>query len=368
MNTSYSVLSRRLLLLTLALLGSFGVQARPATPVNVVTAALSEIFPTAWVSGSVVSNNDARIAAEVSGRLIEVANVGDAVKQGEVIAKIDDTVISLELRALRATVDSARHNHQFLKKEVERKQQLARENLSSQTDLDQTLNDRNIAKATLAEAQARVAQAKQRLDYTRIVAPFSGVVTRRLSKLGEVVSNGTEVIQLVQTSDLEITAQVPLTAYPFLQPGNVLEVNSPLGQVNAKIRAVVPVADTRSHLMELRLSLENSNTQGQVWPVGLNLRVAIPTDQAQTLLAVPRDAVVLRREGNTVFRINAENKAEKVPVTLGIASGSLIAINGEIKVGDQVVIRGSERLQPGQSVAIKDNNKQLVSLQSTPNK
>ncbi len=339
-------------------LASFTVQARPATPVNVVTAAISEIFPTAWASGSVVSNNDAEIAAQVEGRLVKVAKVGDLVKTGDVIAQIDDTVIRLTFKEREAAVGSARHNLRFLKTEVKRKEKMAKQKLLNQDDLDQAINDRNIASADLLAAEARLGQTQQQLTFTRILAPFSGVVSNRLSKLGEVVSNGSKVIQLVETDNLEVTAQVPLTVFHFLQQGDSLEVTSALGKFSVKIRAVVPVADTRSHLMELRLSLADSG-----WPVGLDVRVAVPNGKTQKVLAVPRDAVVLRREGNTVFRINAENKAEKVAVTLGIASGSLIAVSGDLKAGDKVVIRGAERLQPGQAVAIKDNNDALVSLQ-----
>jgi RND family efflux transporter MFP subunit len=342
-------------LLILVFFVGLNAHARPATPVNVVAATLSEIFPTAWASGSVFSHNDAQIAAQVDGRLIKVAKVGDKVKQGQLIALIDDTDLRLTFNERESEVASARYNLHFLKKEVVRLQRLAKENLSSQNELDKTTNDRNRADADLAGATVRLKQAQQQLKYTRINAPFSGVVTRRLSNLGEVVSNGTKVIQLVETDHLEITAQVPLTVYNYLKIGSPLDVKSPLGTVKAKIRAVVPVADIRSHLMELRLTLEASG-----WPVGLNVRVAVPNGQSQTLLAVPRDAVVLRREGNSIFRINSENKAEQLPVTLGIASGSLISVVGDINPGDKIVIRGSERLRPGQEVAIKDNNDQLV--------
>lgn len=343
------------------LLLSVGVsvaQQRPATPVNVVAAKMSEIFPTSWVSGSVVSNNDAQIAAQVGGRLTHVAEIGERVSKGDVIARIDDTVIGLQVKELEASVASAKRNYQFLIGEVKRKRSLAKQKLSAKTDLDETISNRDIAKAQLAQEQARLGQTRQLLAYTQIKAPFDGVVTTRLSKLGEVVSNGSKVVQLVETVNLEVTAQVPLTVYNYLHKGNVLEVKSPLGIAKATIRAVVPVAQNRSHLMELRLKLDSAS-----WPVGLNVRVAVPSGQTENLLVVPRDAIVLRREGNAVFKINAENKAERIAVKLGIASGSLIAINGEISEGDNIVIRGSERLQPGQTVAIKNNNDALVSIQ-----
>jgi RND family efflux transporter MFP subunit len=352
-------LRSNLLIGFILLIASASVFARPATPVNVVAATISEIFPTSWVSGTVVSNNDAQIAAEVGGRLIHVAQVGDRVVQGDIVAKIDDTVVALQVKELQASVASAKRTSVFLAGEVKRIKGLTQQNLAAKTDLDETISNLDIAKAKLAEQQARLAQTKQRLTYTKILAPFDGVVTMRLSKLGEVVSNGTKVVQLVETVNLEVTAQVPLTVYQFLHQGSEIEVKSPLGMVKAKIRAVVPVANARSHLMELRLTLGDSG-----WPVGLNVRVAVPSGDTQSLMVVPRDAIILRREGNTVFRINDDNKAEQLPVSLGIASGGVIAVDGEIQVGDKIVIRGSERLRPGQAVAIKDNNDSLLLLQS----
>ena len=334
------------------------VAARPATPVNVVEAVISEIFPTAWVSGSVISDNDSQIAAQVSGRLKSVALVGDKVSRGDVIALIDPVDIELQIKQLKANKESRERNYKFLVNEVKRKSGLTKRNLSAQTDLDQTIANRDIAKADLASAKAQLLQAEQRLAYTQIRAPFDGVVTKRLSQLGEVVNSDEGIVQLVETSNLEVRAQVPLNAYRYLTQGTSLVVSSGLGETSATVRTVVPVADIRSHLMEVRLLL---NEQSKDWPVGVSVRVAVPTGATQSLLVVPRDAIVLRREGNTVFKIDGDNTAQQVPVELGVASGEMIAVTGNIAVGDKVVIRGAERLRPGQKVSIKDNNAQLIS-------
>ena len=337
---------------------TLNAHAMPATPVNAIKAIMSDIYPTAWVSGSVISNNDAQIAAQVAGRLISVAQVGDKVVKGEVVATLDPVDIKLQIQQLEANFSSRERNYKFLKNEVKRKTGLAERNLSAQIDLDQTIADRDIAKADLAAADAQLKQAKQRLAYTSIKAPFDGVVTQRLSQLGEVVNSDEPIVQLVETANLEVTAQVPLTVYEFLQEGKNLNVSSAFGKDNATIRAIVPVADVRSHLMELRLKLSE---QAKHWPVGLNVRVAVPQAAMQNLLVVPRDAIVLRRQGNTVFKVGSDNTAMQVPVELGIASGEYIAITGDVAAGDNIIIRGAERLRPGQKVAIKDNNAKLVS-------
>jgi hypothetical protein len=77
----------------------------------------------------------------------------------------------------------------------------------------------------------------------------------------------------------------------------------------------------------------------------------VPTAKPRKVLAIPRDALVLRRDGTTVYRVDAEGLAQRVPVTTGIAVGPLIEVDG-IQSGDRVVIRGGERLRPGQSVTI----------------
>ena len=82
------------------------------------------------------------------------------------------------------------------------------------------------------------------------------------------------------------------------------------------------------------------------------MRVALPTDAPRQVLAIPRDALVLRRSGTSVYRVNGDNKAENVPVQVGIAAGDLVEVNGKLDPGDKVVIRGSERLRPGQDVSI----------------
>lgn len=348
----------QVLLLFCCSFGAFAQQGMPPAPVNVVEARNSNIFPTSWIAGVVVSQNDAKLATEVNGRLIYVAEVGDMVKKGQKLAQIDDQLLRLAVAELEATVESAQYNLRFLSAEVKRKESLVQQSLSAQNDLEQTRNSRDMAKAQLTQDKARLATAKARLGYTTLLAPFDGVVTARLSNLGEVVASGTEVVRLVETANLEVTAQVPITASEFMKKGAELVIKSPLGEARATVKAIVPVADERSHLMEVRLALVGTN-----WPVGLNVRVAVPNGPSASQLVVPRDAVVLRRGGNAVFRINDENKAERVVVSLGAAAGELIAVLGDLKPGDKIVIRGAERLQPGQTVAIKDNNDALVSLQ-----
>ncbi len=335
---------------------SLVAQGFPPANVNVVKAEFRALSPVAWASGTVVSRNNSQIAAEVSGRLIDLAELGAKVKRGDVIARIDATSLSIQERENVASVQNAESKLDFLESEVKRKTALARRNLSAKTDLDQTISDRDVAKGDLAAAKARLAQTQQNLAYTKLKAPFDGIVAQRLSNQGEYVTSGTAIIRLVEVDNLEASVFAPLTAYQFLRQADALAVESAIGKGMAKIKTLVPVADTRSHLMEVRLDMSSFE-----WPVGLSVKAAVANGDTKKVLAVPRDALVLRREGTSVFRINSESKAEQVPVRVGIGAGEMIEVIGNLQPGDQIVIRGAERLMPGQSVQIKASNDSLIS-------
>jgi RND family efflux transporter MFP subunit len=327
-----------------------------AAPVNVAVAELKSLAPYAWVSGTVVSRNNSNIASEVSGRLIELAELGSRVKKGDVIARIDDKNLQLRKKELTATVNGNKSRYEFLASEVKRIKSLAERNLSAKTDLDKAIADRDVAQGELLEAESRLAQINQDLEYSILRAPFDGLVTQRLSNLGEYVNNGNAIVKLVEMSNLEISVFAPITNYQFLKQAQELAIDSPMGKGVAKIKSLIPVADNRSHLMEIRLDIASYD-----WPVGLNVKVAVTNGAQQQVIAIHRDALVLRRDGISVFRIKADNTAEQVPVKVGIGAGIDVQVIGDVKPGDNIVIRGAERLQPGQAVSIKASNANLVS-------
>lgn len=107
--------------------------------------------------------------------------------------------------------------------------------------------------------------------------------------------------------------------------------------------------------MEIRLDMTNLT-----WPIGLKIRAAVPNADAKTVTAIPRDALVLRRDGVSVF-VAKDGVAEQVSVEVGIGQGELVEVIGEVQAGDLVIVRGAERIQPGQAVIIKETNDRLVS-------
>ena len=317
--------------------------------VKVAVASVKDIAPITMVPGTVVSRNDARLSAEVPGRLTAVADVGTEVSKGQPVAEIEDTTLRLQNAELRALVTRAEAKLRFLESEEKRFKQLADSNLAAATQLEQTRSDRDVARGDLEIAGARLKQNEDQISRTRIVAPYDGIVVERLMTPGERVIEGSNVVRLVDQKDLEVIARAPLEYLDYVRDGQLLDLRTGLRSAFGQVRTVVAVGDEHTHQFEIRLDLD-----GDPFPVGQTLRVSIPTSDSREVLTVPRDALVLRPEGQSVFVVDANNQAQQVSVTVGVGQGDDIEILGAISPGDRVVIRGNERLQPGQAVNVMD--------------
>jgi len=316
-----------------------------ATPVVVVAAETRRMTPLIQVAGTVISRHDSRLAAQVAGQVIWVAEVGTQLDAGGVAARLDDVLIRDVLVEEQARLAREQANVSFNKAESQRLEKLARENHAAQSRLDQAKRDLSIARSELAAAQSRITQTREKQERTIIKVPFAGVVTEQFIQAGEWADPGTPIVRLVDTTSLEAQAWVPATALPYIHTGTGLSLTIAGQPATGTVRTLVPVGDDQSRLYELRLLLE-----GDVWSAGQGVRIAIPTAASRPAIVIPRDALVLRRDGATVFRIRDDNTAERISVETGMAEDAFIEVVGDIRPGDAVVIRGGERLRAGQEV------------------
>lgn len=336
-----------ILLAALLMAPSVALAQNQAAPlVRLAEAEVILMAPTMQVAGTVISRSDAYLSAEVEGRLQQVADVGTTVETGDVLARIEDTTLRLRARELSAEVNRAEASLSFLENELGRLNTLLERDLASTTQIEQTRSERDVAAADLEVARSRLEQTSDQLQRTQIRAPFSGVVAERLAQVGERVSVGDNVLRLLDQETLEVVARAPLDYYGYVRPGDSLAMVAGSREIEGTLRTVVSVGSEASHVFELRLDVTAP------LPVGQTVRVTIPMADVREVLAVPRDALVLRGDGTSIFIIDDDNKARRIRVMTGVGSGDMVEVQGPIQPGDKVVIRGNERLRAGQDVQV----------------
>ncbi len=329
---------------------SFAEEKKGPPPAIVVAekAVLQEIAPTALYSATVISRDDANLSAEIAGRITRVAEVGDRIKAGEPAVKLDDIFIQQQVIEEQSIIQSEKAKFDLHSKEVKRFTELLEHNNVARSQLDQAISDQAVARSNMASSRARLVQAEERLRRTNIVAPFDGVVSERLLQTGEWADNGATVVRLVSASNLEIQTHIPASSLRFVTIGASLSYINGTNSGIGKVRALVPIGGDTSRLYELRIATDDESLVA-----GKLLRIAIPTEHEREAILVPRDALVLRREGVYVFRVNEASVAERIQVKTGIADLNRIEVIGGINANDVVITRGGENLRPGMAVTVK---------------
>jgi RND family efflux transporter MFP subunit len=317
----------------------------PPAPVQTAVAERAQFAPVLWSPGGVVSREDSRVASELAGRVVQVAEVGTELRRGAVIARLDDSMLRLKEQDDVANVRRIEAQLDYARKQEQRYIELARQNTIAATQLDLTRSERQVLEQDLARAKVTLAQTRQQRDYAIVHAPFDGVVAERFVQAGEFVGVGAPVLRLVNTGSLEVTARAPVALAAQLRAGLPVSVRWDDRLVQARLRSVVPLGDQASRQLEVRVALPAGD-----WPIGAAVQVALPSAAPRAAVAVPRDALLLRKEGAFVVKVGADDRTQRVAVQTGASRGELVEVQGDVMAGDRLVVRGGERLQAGQRV------------------
>ncbi len=321
---------------------------RQPPPVVVAKAETRALAPGRWVHAEVVAVRRAELAAETGGRILWLAPEGRAVAAGEVVLRLEDAEAQARLAVAEAELARVQARLTWLEGEVARLRRLAARDSAARTQLDEMRAQRDQAQADRRAAEGRVQVARLALARHRSVAPFAGVVTAHLRRPGEWAPAGEGVLRLVDPEALELVAAVPRQSRFHLPVGRRLPAEVEGRAVEAVVRALVPEADGRSRQLTLYATVATGVP-------GAPARLWVPTGTALPRLAVPRDALVLRGGAAAVFKVGEDGKVVRVPVRLGVAEGDWIAVEAPgLAAGDAVVVRGGERLRPGQAVTVRE--------------
>jgi RND family efflux transporter MFP subunit len=283
------------------------------------------------------------VSAQIAGRIVELRfDVGDYVKKGDVIVRIDERSAARALEASEAQVLEAQAALANARANYERSKQLLVQKFISQAALDQAEAAYKSAQARVGALLAGAGAAATERSFATVVAPYSGVVSARHIELGEMATPGRPLMTGFDPSTLRVVATVPQAQVAAIQAGGKARIEVPsLGRwVEVKAMTIVPAADPRTHTTRVRLELP-AEVRG-VYP-GVYARAHFVIGKAPRLL-VPRAAVLHRSEVTAVYVVDERGGAQLRPQLRQIRLGS---------AGDEASVEVLAGLKPGERVALE---------------
>jgi len=372
--------------LGLLLLVSAGVYAvRGKTPVVEVAAAQAPgsggQVALLNASGYVTPRRRATIAAKITARVTQMyADEGMHVKEGQILALLDDSDYRVRLNSAKADRDATAAQLQDLQVqlanaeiELRRTQQLTRQGVSSPEALDnaRTAADSLRAKIAMTREQvqasdARIRVAQQDLDNCTVRAPFAGIVVSKDAQVGEMVSPNsagggftrTGIATIVDMKSLEVEVDVNESYIARVRPGmpvtSVLDAY-PNWQIPSKVRTIIPTADRQKATVKVRIAFDQLDPR--ILP-DMGVKVTFLGNEGRAAKSEGVKALVpqtaLRNEnGSQAVYLYKEGHVERRAVGVGETRGSDTEITAGLAPGDQVVVSGFEGLRDGQRVEIR---------------
>ncbi len=305
--------------------------------VEVVPIELSKLTEFVTVTGETMAVARIVYSAETAGRVEFMAfDLGDAVKGGQVLARID-------YQLLKAQADSAQASSDLAEKTLNRLEALREDKLVSPQQIDEAQS-----RKVQAEAQWRIAQAN--LNKSIVRATRSGIITQKAVEAGEFVGPGTPIYELTDLGTIEIQAQLPERSVTQVHTGDRAKVQIPaLGrEVDGKVTVVVPAAAHITKTFELRVAVANPNHEIFV---GMAATVRIATETHENAVIAPHDVVVEDDKQRSVF-IEVDGFVQKRAVILGAAADGNVILAEGVKVGERLVVLGQRQLVDGQPVRV----------------
>ncbi len=324
---------------------------------------LSQTVP---VIGRLVALQVGEVAARINGPIMAFeVEVGDRIETGQVIVTLDATAIAArrdlyagKLSEVRAKLAVKKAELTLARQNFKRHEKLKKSAAFSQARFDDAKQGVAIARAEARQAETAIAAAKADLNLAEINlynaqvrAPYPGVVTERLTEAGAYVQIGAPVIRMIGDRNLEVEAEVPFQHLAGIEPGVEVRLRLDDGtEHSAVVRALLPSENPLTRTRAVRF----------IPSIGATLRplahdqsvtLEIPIGPERQVLSVHKDAIINRQGKNIVF-VAKGDEVQARPVRLGAAVGSRMEVLDGLGEGEQVVVRGNERLRPGTKIQV----------------
>jgi multidrug efflux system membrane fusion protein len=323
-------------------------------PVRVVQVGEAAVHPTAGFAGEVTARRETALAFRIAGKLeARLVEVGDRVRKGQVVARLDADDYRLATQNLKAQLTAAKAECEFSRADLARYRDLLDQNIIAPPEFDRRQTAYTAAKERVAALEAQLEQTANQLRYSELAAERDGVIAGFTVEVGDVVAVGQPVARLAQLDEKEITLHVPEQRIAQVTPGQEVEVSlwsQGERRFRGSIREVAPAADPATRTYRVKAALLDGREQALL---GMTATVWLKTTEPAATV-IPRSAVFTTHDDPKqpkVWLVDADT-VRSTPVTLGAPlDGERIEVAG-VAPGQTVVSAGVQRLMEGQTVRI----------------
>lgn len=326
-----------------------GPAARQAAPVSVAAAAERPVEVLERSVGRLDAPGTPAVAAETAGRVEAVhVDAGYTVQAGDLLAQLDDEVQRNTQRAVAANAERLEALLDNQQRTVARIEDLVGRKLAADSALDDASSQLAALKAQLDEARARLDDAERNLRQIRILSPVSGVVQARHVSVGDFVSVGQPLFEIVVADRLQAIAPFPETIGNTLRVGQkayVAPVRAPQDSIDAAITELRPRIGAGSRSVDAILEFANPGA----WRAGGSVTIAVVVDARARSVTVPPESIV-RRPAGTIVYVAEQGTARQRVVQLGVQSDDWVEILDGLAAGEQVVTSGAGFLTDGTAI------------------
>jgi RND family efflux transporter MFP subunit len=329
-------------------------KAQPPRPVLSVVAT-PQTARTLGFAGTVEPRYKSDIGFQVLGRIVSRdVNVGDVVKQGDRLARLDPVAYALAVRSAQADLASATARLENAAATEARQRKLLFQDISNQAQFDAATQVHESALAGITRAKAELEKAEEQLSYTELRADFDGVVTTVAAELGQVVQSGQTVVFVARPEIREAVVDLPEGIGRDLKAQGRFDIAlqvDPSVRTAGSVREIAPQADPATRTRRVRITLDST---AQSFRLGTTITATVTT-QASPGIELPATAL-LERDGKTMVWVidPATRTVSTQDVTIAARERSFVRILDGLTAGSRVVVAGVNSLTPGQTVKIPD--------------
>ncbi|WP_372986294.1 efflux RND transporter periplasmic adaptor subunit [Marinobacter sp.] len=314
---------------------------------DIVEVERAPIEETVHLDGVIEAVQQSTVSAQTSGTVLKLPfDVDDSVAAGDLIVQLEDSEQRARLSQARAGLEEATAALADARQRFERIEAVHERGLVSRQEFDQARNNLAGARARLERAQASVAEAEEQLSYTRIVAPYGGILTERHVEIGEAVNPGQPLLSGLSLEQLRVVVDLPQKyadlarserrATVALSDGRLLETGE---------MTFYPYADPATHTFRLRMRLTEPN--GSLFP-GMLVKVSVPVGERESLW-IPASSLVRHSELRAVFVLDERDRPRLRQVRVGTPDGERLEVLAGLSEGERIVrnpqvLVGSDRL------------------------